>query len=42
MSIDVYVAFNKALFALKPINVADDGHSMELQLFWLSQRYRVT
>ncbi|KAA8648338.1 uncharacterized protein ATNIH1004_004223 [Aspergillus tanneri] len=35
---DVHSAFDKALFALKPVSVSTDGLSMCLQFFWLERR----
>lgn len=37
----VHGYWGKALFALKPMDVSDDGMSMDVQFFWLRQFHRL-
>ncbi|QSS56557.1 hypothetical protein I7I53_04805 [Histoplasma capsulatum var. duboisii H88] len=37
----VHAYWGRALFALKPLDVSDDGKSIEVQLFWLRPYHRL-
>lgn len=41
LSPNAHAYWTKALFALKPLNVADDGKSMDVQFFWLRPYIRL-